>query len=651
MSFILQQILFLVSIVIILFIPGYFLLLVIWGRRRIFSDLEKLVLAFGLSIVSMNFLIIFIGRIGIKINALSIILLVTFFCAVCYGIYKKYTSTQSSTSGFVNDSEPANFSKNQTVLIILILFLTIFIKTIFLSDTIFPTSTDMGHHMYWSKLVSETGRLPIYEERDIIETDGNYHISEPRPIADFIIGEHLIFAAINLLSGADFISAFPSLILYLINIVGILTIFILALRLFQDYTQGKNIAIFALFLIGPLYAISSAQAKFVSGGVIGNTIGNLLIPLALYLYLRAFQEKKFLFLALAIFSSAGIFFSHHLTGFIFLYILAFSAFVFFVFNLRDIPAHFREWKKFILSPTVLGLIVSCVLFTVFIYTPNYLKTSAIETAVGSPSKATRAGLTFSQLTFTAGEARMALGIAGLFLLLLMRSRKTYASAILGGWTIAILLMSLKPHWLYLDIPSGRIANYTAFPLAILGAFAFVWIITETQDEKSKKYQLSTKFIFSLFIFLISFSAISGSYDNSQSLSSKSNFSEAVQTFHASKYLSAQTSPENDVVLKDHNYLTADAWMKLFYMRGYNYPFSRGFFKRYEDETKQREMCTLWMISTPNTADGQKCFAGTKTNFILVNPAYDGPQFENSKSFWKTYTNDEVAVYYNPTNYK
>lgn len=645
MSFILQQILFITSIAIILFIPGYFLLLAVWGRRRIFSDLEKLVLAFGLSIVSTNFLIVFIGRLGIRINALSIILLVAFFCAVCYGIYKKYTSAQLSTSGSANDLEPASFSKNQTILIILILFLTIFIKTIYLSGTIFPTSTDMGHHMYWSKIVSETGQLPIYEERDIIEADGNYQISEPRPIADFIIGEHLIFAAINLLSGVDFISAFPSLILNLINIFGILAIFILAWRLFQNYSQGNNIAIFALFLIGPLYAISSSQAKFVSGGVIGNTIGNLLIPLALYLYLRAFQEKRSPFLATAIFSTAGIFYSHHLTGFIFLYILAFAALAFLIFNIRNIPDLLREWRKFIFSPAVFGVLIGCVLVVIFIYTPSYLKASAVETAIGGPSKATRAGLTFGQLTFTAGEARMALGIAGLLLLFLLRSRKTYASAILGGWTVAILLMSLKPHWLYLDIPSGRIANYVSFPLAILGAFAFVWMLTQTQDEKSKKYQLSTKFIFSLFIFLISFAAVSGSYDNSQSLSVKSNFSEAVQTFHASEYLAARTNLQNDVILKDHNYITADAWMKLFYMRGYNYPFSRGFFKRYEDETKEREMCTLWMISTPNTADGQKCFSGTKTNFILVNPAYDGPQFESSKIFWKPYAGQEISIYY------
>lgn len=645
MDFIFEQILFFISIILVLFVPGYFLFLAVWGRHKVFSRLEKCALALGLSVVSMNFLIIFIGRIGIKINALSIIFLIVIFSAACYAIYRKYASQLTPASNSTGDPEPVNFSKNQTILIILILFLTVFIKTIYLSNTIFPTSTDMGHHMYWAKIVSETGHLPTYAEKDIVQVGENYQISEPQPIADFIIGEHLIFSVISLLSGASFISYFPSLILFLFNIFGILAIFILTLRLFHNYAQGKNIAIFTLFLIGPLYAISSSQAKFVSGGVIGNTIGNLLIPLALYLYLRALQEKSPLFLASAIFSTAGIFYCHHLTGFIFLYILAFSAFIFFIFNVKNIKAHFSDWKKILLSPYILCVLAGCLLFAIFVYTPSYLRTSAVGTAIGGPSKATRAGLTFSQLTFTSGETRMALGLIGLFLLFLRQTRKTFASAILGGWAMALLMMSLKPQWLYLDIPSGRIANYASFPLAILGAFAFVWAFAQTRDNKSGKFHLSSKIVFSLFIFFVSFAAVSGSYDNSQSLSLKNNFSEAVQTFHASEYLATKTNPQDDVILKDHNYITADAWMKLFYMRGYNYPFSRGFFKRYEDETKKREMCTLWMISTPNSADGQKCFSGTGTNFILVNPDFDGPQFESSKSFWKPYAGSEISIYY------
>ncbi|MFC1756400.1 DUF6541 family protein [Patescibacteria group bacterium] len=640
MSFIFQQILFFVSIILLLFIPGYFIILAIWGKSKVFSLLEKLVISFGLSIIIIDFLLILIGKIGIAINTLSLLLLITVFSGACIWIYKRRFKKETTEK----ENKKMLFSKDQIILIVLILFLTVFIKTIYLSDTIFPTSTDLGHHMFWSKQISETGELPTYEKQQIVETDGNYNISQPQPIADFIIGEHLIFSAINMLSGISFISYFPSLVLFLINIMGIMAVFILSIRLFENFRQGKNIAILTLFLIGPLFAISSSQAKFVSGGVIGNILGNLLIPLSLYFYLRALRKKDPWLLATGIFLTFGLFYTHHLSAFIFIYIFAFIAAFFLTLNAKNILAYLRSWLKIVISPPVIATLILAVVFLALIYTPSYIKTSAVETAIGSPSKSTRTGLTFSQLKFAVGEMRMAFGIIGLVLILTLRTRKTYSSAILSGWLVALLIMSLKPHWLYLDIPSGRIANYAPFPLAIAAAFAFVKIVTYLKNFKSKNFNLNSRIIFSLFILMITFAAFSGFYDNSQSLSSKANFEKAVQTFHASIYL-AENIEENDVVLKDHNYIIADAWMKLFYMRDYNYPFSRSFFKRYEDETKKREMCTLWMVSTPNTSDGQKCFSGTKVNFIMVNPTYDGTQFEKTQQFWKTYSGDEINIYY------
>jgi hypothetical protein len=85
-------------------------------------------------------------------------------------------------------------------------------------------------------------------------------------------------------------------------------------------------------------------------------------------------------------------------------------------------------------------------------------------------------------------------------------------------------------------------------------------------------------------------------------------------------------------------------MKLFFMRGYEYPLSRGFFKRYEDETKPREQCTLLMISTPNLPEGKRCYEDLLVNLIAVNPAYDAAQFEKSSSFSRIYTGDLIHIY-------
>ncbi|TSD01296.1 MAG: Uncharacterized protein Athens071425_439 [Parcubacteria group bacterium Athens0714_25] len=642
-----QLTLFYISIIFLLLLPGWFLFLAVFGKTTKFSALEKFTASFGFGLVAINFLIMLLGKSGFIITGKSIIITVLFFLAITALAYKlqiKKAKKETSLEEKNDENKLFSFSKNQTALIILILALTFFIKTIYLSDTIFPTSTDLGHHMYWSKLISQTGHLPNYQESDIIQTEDSYRVSDPEPIADFIIGEHLIFSAINLLSRISFVSYFPTLILFLFNILAILAIFILTLRFFEKSgaDQAQTIAILALFFAGPIYALASPQAKFASGGVIGNTFGNFLIPLAIYFFARALNEDNRKMMFSAIFTTAGMFYIHHLSSFVFIYIFIFTLLFFILFNFKNIPSYLKNWSRLVFSPEVLSLLFFCFLFLVFIYTPTYLDSSAVGTAVGTPSKSTRTGLTFSQLSFSSGQIRMALGLVGLVILIASVRRKTYSSVFLIGWTASILLMSLRPQWLYLDIPSDRIANYLIFPLIIASAFAIFWIFSFSQNY------IHPKFLLASFLLLLVFSFYSGFYDNAQSLSSGSNPEKALQVFTASKYVSEKARP-GERVIKDHNYLVADSWIKLFFMQDYNFPFSRSFFKRYDDPTKPREMCTLWMISTPNTENGRKCFSDLGIKFIILNPNYDSVQFEKTDQFWKIFAAKDVGVYYQKNN--
>ncbi len=639
LSFISNQILFYISIILVLFIPGYFLLLAIESKKKLFSSLERLIFSFGLSIIIVDLLIMLMGKISIPITKISIMLGIFIFSAICFVICK--ITKKNSKELEINNV--FSFSKNQKILILVLLFLTIFIKTAYLKNSIFPTSTDLGHHMYWSKTISETEKLPVYQESDIVQVDGKYQMSQPEKIADFIIGEHLIFSAINLISGIGFISYFPSLILFLIHIAGILAIFVLTLRFFQNYTFGKNAAIFSLFLMGPIYAVSSSQAKFVSGGVIGNTIGNLLIPFAVYFLFRALKENSPTFLSLFIFSALGLAYTHHLSTFIFIFVFIFISATFLLLNIKNLPLYLKDWLKIILKPQIIISFIFAILFLLFIYTPTYLDSEAVGTAVGGPSKETRAGLTFNQLKTTAGEARMVFGLIGIVILLAIKKRKSYENVFVLGWTIAILIMSLKPQWLFLDLPSTRIANYISFPLAISGAFALAWTLEKMQPSEGKCY-LNQKTSYVLCFMLFAFMLASGFYDNSQSINTESNYQKAMQTKNASEY-AAKYSTKSELTVKDHNYLTADSWIKLSFMGDYNYPFSRGYFKRYEDATKPREMCTLWMISEPNTSNGQKCLNDLGVNFVMVNPAFDSTQFQKSEEFWQVYSGKEINIYY------
>jgi hypothetical protein len=537
--------------------------------------------------------------------------------------------------------------------------------------------------MYWSKLISQTGELPNYEEFEIIEKNSTY-VLEKEDIADFIIGEHLIFSAMNILTGASFFSAFPALILFLINIISILAIFILSLRVLSNsffkniskkisnVKDPKNIAILSLFIIGPLYALASPQAKFLSGGVIGNVIGNLLIPTSLYFYFRALREKNSGMMFLAILISAGLFFFHHLSALIFI-IIFISIFItlelLFISNIINLnrkkkirsllSSHLKVFKKYLLKllsfPNIL-LLIFILFFTFFIYTPSYLNFEATSTAVGEPSKATRTGLTLSQFKYAVGEPRLALGIIGIaFLFLASFFRKEnkkrvvfkniITPALLIGWGLAVAIMSTKPHWIYINIPSGRVANYANFPFVILSSLGIIWIMYFIQNTYTKGKFLSKKILLAFFILIFTTLISAGYFDNSEAMDDGGNIQEALETFHASKYLSNQVDTTKDIILKDHNYIKADAWMKLFFMEDYGYPLSRGFFKRYEDPTKPREMCTLWMIASPSSSNATTCFQGTRTNFIMVNPSSDSMQFEKNDNFWKIYSGKETETFY------
>ncbi|EKE25158.1 MAG: hypothetical protein ACD_5C00268G0005 [uncultured bacterium] len=644
LEFILSQLLLYTTFFLVLFVPGAFLLLATKMYKR-FSSLELFVLSFGSSFAIVDFIAIILGRSPFLITRLSLITGIILFSSICFGIFWKYNRDNHSIDSVLSEIPKRKMSKRGSLLMISILFLSIFIKTFYLKDAIFPTATDLGHHMYWTKQITLTGELPIYQESDISQ---NNTIEGPTPIADFIIGEHLVLASIAIISGADFFSSFPVLTLFLVHIISIFTIFIVA-RSFFDFKEknsslSETIAILALLLIGPLYSLASPQAKFISGGVIGNDIGNLLIPLLVLLYLKAFNKKDSSILAFAIFLSLGLAYTHHLSTFVFIFISIFTVFIYAVFNLKTIFSDLKVWIGLFFSKEVLAVVFLGIISIIFLYTPTYLNVKAVDTAVGAPSKATRTGLTLDQFKSTAGEARFALAFLGIILLSFTKKLKRYNKVFLMGWIISLTLMSLFPGLLFIDIPSNRVASYIVFPVSIISAYMLALLFLNLKEKVSNKNYLNPSLLLICFFILISFIATNGLYDNALSLNTGSSSSPALQTYAASKYV-ADNSDNKDVVLKDHNYLSGDAWIKLYFMRGYNYPFSRGFFKRYQDETKPREQCTNLMISTPNIPAAQKCFEGTGTNFIMVDPRMDSAQFRRINDFWQIYSADDITVFH------
>ena len=176
-----SSIVFLLVTGLLFFIPGIFLLFSFFGSWRTLSPFESLVLSFGLSVGLINFLLIVLGKLGILFTPTSILLGIavsTLAAALGAWLIRRFDQNYArnlATKENAATKETFAFSKKQTALFILLLVLTFAIKTIYLADAVLPTSTDLGHHMYWAKLITETGKLPQYAELGIItNSEGNY---------------------------------------------------------------------------------------------------------------------------------------------------------------------------------------------------------------------------------------------------------------------------------------------------------------------------------------------------------------------------------------------------------------------------------------------------------------------------------------------
>ncbi len=616
---------------------GYVLWRFIFASTRPSLFLETLLFAFALGLTILDFSMIALGEAGIPLGTISTAAVLIGIILAGFLLHRFRYPTQARLDE--KHLHAISLFPQERWLFFLLFALTLFLKTLYLSDAIVPTATDLGHHLYWAKAITETHTLPVYQEREVIDEPSHISLSDPTPIADFIIGEHLPMAAVSFLTGANFFSAFPVVLLLVINLLGLLALVVLTYRLvadsnFKKFLRPELAALSALLLFGPLFTLASPQAKFVSGGVIGNMIGNLFIPLILLLFLRAFNEKDHRLLGLGFLFTFTLAYTHHLSTLILLFILLGVLVVLVVSHWGSLMSFGRDFGKTLLRPVPLSVIGFSILFFFGVALPTYISTQAVGTALGTPTKLTRTGLSFGQITATAGEARFALGLVGLLLACFLLRRSAAASLLLA-WSGMLFLMTFKPDWLFLDIPSNRIGTYFSFPIGVAGAIGLAWLLTllHTHARHAQSILLAT----ALLVFVVA----SGFFDNGQSLLSRPKSTDALETFAASRFLGEHIAPSH-IILKDHNYLVADAWMKHFFMRDYFFPLSRGYFSRYETNTRER--CTLDMIAIPNTPRAEACFRGTGVNRIVVNPHFDAPQFEKSPTFSRVYASDKIHIY-------
>ncbi len=616
----------------LLVLPGFFLQLAIFGGKSAsggekVSFFERAVLSVPLSLISVDLIILLLNRIGIVIKGPTVAGTIFIFYALCFAIFqlrfkgkKEAAEKQKNGAGSLFD-----FSARQAIFILLALALAVFIRTAYLTDTILPSSTDLGHHMYWVQTIINTGHLPDYG------------------MPDFIIGEHMIFAAVNLVSGVGVMSAMPMLVLLFFNIVGIFTIAILVGRAFEN----KSAIAISFFAAGVLYAVNPPQGKYVSGGVIGNVISDMLIPVALYFLYRALAERDQTFAGLFVFSFAGLLYTHHLSSFVLIFSIAAIAILYLILNFKNALGVVRDWLKIFFKPFPLIILLFFIFYFLFVFTPSYFNPAAVDQATGTPVKITRVGLSLSQIDGSVGSALLVLGALGFLLTLLELGKELSArggSALGGkysfalGWLAILFMMTWKPALLHINIPSDRIGNYLFLPLTFLASYALVRYFEFFRATATGFF--AKALLFALMFFVIT----DGLADSADAFKTRPQFEEAIQTFHSAQYLAGTLDTNKDTILKDHVNIYGDSWYKLFFMKDYKYPLSRGNFSRYIDPTRPRETCTRDMITEPESDAGKACFSETGVNYVVLAAQVEGNIYEKYPEFSKVYGSDYISVF-------
>ena len=82
-------VIFFISLSIVSFLPGYFLILAIFGKNENFLEkIEHFIFSFGIGIIVTDFIAFFYAKINIPLNKFSSIFGTMIFILLCWGIYK-----------------------------------------------------------------------------------------------------------------------------------------------------------------------------------------------------------------------------------------------------------------------------------------------------------------------------------------------------------------------------------------------------------------------------------------------------------------------------------------------------------------------------------------------------------------------------------
>ena len=165
-----------------LLLPGWLLIRLFFPKQ--FTPLEESLysLALGFTLTDALFLVLDHFHIPLSFTVITstlVIINLLLMLLLWYRIRKSSKNSEPKEESALT-VEVALSSKTWGILFLMLL-ITIGIRAYYLIPAGLPTTTDMGHHMYWSEYINKKSTLPEYQKISVVRDaeSGVTSITEP----------------------------------------------------------------------------------------------------------------------------------------------------------------------------------------------------------------------------------------------------------------------------------------------------------------------------------------------------------------------------------------------------------------------------------------------------------------------------------------
>lgn len=444
---------------VILTIATFIVFIVFWGYlilrlillKNLISFIDKIIFSTTIGLFVNLAIFVLFDALGIKIEAQSLLSLFGITLLTSFLVKKP-----------IPERHKLCVKKNNFFLFLSLLVMIVLRVPAVLSHPL-PYSTDLSHHIFYSRYIVEKGILPDYS----------------RP--EFVLMEHVLLSLAPVFTGVDILGVSPYIILSIVNILASFVIY----RIIFYSTKSFLSSLTGLLISSVFFLYTPFNLTYVIGGVVGNILGNFLIATFVLSLVIFFEKKCYRFLPLVVIDLVLIINSHTVSTVILFWITTTSIIFYAIFNFSLILATIKELFS---RKNVRWFFVSFMPLLVFIfYIPNYFiderATGLIDSSLpsGQIHEWSLEKVFSNQYLNIIPSGMYLVTIISLIIFFFSKKRDNFSKYLFVFWFLIPFFYTVSPGLFFIHLPADRTINYIFSPI-VLAVSLFTFYLTKKQKK-------------------------------------------------------------------------------------------------------------------------------------------------------------------------